>query len=55
MNEARLFDRLAVYVIPDPEHDRHLFVEGRLLDSDETAFLVTLEYELETHTASEEA
>ncbi|HHX20087.1 MAG TPA: hypothetical protein GX728_06615 [Clostridiaceae bacterium] len=55
MNEARLFDRLAVCVIPDPEHDRHLFVEGRLLDSDETAFLVTLEYELETRTASEEA
>ncbi len=55
MNEARLFDRLVVYVIPDHDQDRRLFIEGRLVDSDEVAFLVTLEYELETRSAPDEA
>lgn len=46
MNEARLFDRLVFYVMPDPGNDRRLFIEGRIADSETVTFLVTLEYEL---------
>ncbi|HQC48388.1 MAG TPA: thioesterase [Bacillota bacterium] len=48
VNEAKLFDKLVLYVIPDPENDNRLSVEGRIVDSDAIAFLVKLEYELET-------
>jgi acyl-CoA thioesterase FadM len=47
VNEAKLFDKLVFYVIPDSDNDNRLSVEGRIVDSDAIAFLVTLEYELE--------
>lgn len=52
MNEARFNDRLVFYVIPDPEQNQRLFVEGRLTESDDIAFLVTMEYKLETFTTA---
>jgi len=52
MNEARFNDRLVFYVIPDPEQNQRLFVEGRLTESDDIAFLVTMEYILETFTTA---
>lgn len=52
MNEARLFERLIFYVIPDVEHNNRLFIEGRIVDSGEIASLVTVEYKLETHTVA---
>ncbi len=51
MNEARLFDRLVLFVVPDPENSHRLSIEGRLEDSNEIAFLVTLEYKLEGRAA----
>ena len=47
MNEARLYDRLLFYVTPDTEQDFLLFVEGRLADSGDIAFLVKMEYRLD--------
>ena len=47
MNEARLYDRLLFHVIPNPEHDHLFFVEGRLADSGDIAFLVKMEYRLD--------
>lgn len=52
MNEAKIYDRLAFYVTPDSESGHRLFVEGRLVDSDATAFLVTMECEREPRNAS---
>ncbi len=46
MNEASLFDDLVFFVIPDGDNDQKLTIEGRLLRSNETTSLVTLEYEL---------